>query len=73
MERFLRYSMEHQRAIRLIFVDDEGRMRQASATVTSLNGDGSVTFVTLRPKREYTLPLSQLLGADYRKGDEGQD
>lgn len=73
MERFLRYSMERQRAIRLIFVDDEEKMRQASATVTSLNEDGSATFVTLRPRREYTMPLPRILGADYRKGDEGQD
>lgn len=72
MERFLQYSLERGRAIRLIYQEENGRMRQVSAQVTALQGD-SVSFVTLRPRREITLPVSHLLSADYRKGDEGQE
>lgn len=72
MERFLRYSLEHERPIRLIFVNEEGGMRQATATVTRLSA-GRVAFITRRPKGENDLPLHQILSADYRKGDEGQD
>lgn len=72
MERFLQYSLERGRAIRLIYQEENGRMRQVSAQVTALRGD-AVSFVTLRPRQEITLPVSHLLSADYRKGDEGQE
>lgn len=72
MERFLQYSLERGRAIRLIYQEENGRMRQVSAQVTALQGD-TVSFVTLRPRREITLHVSHLLSADYRKGDEGQE
>ncbi|MBQ8654755.1 MAG: hypothetical protein IJ507_07425 [Clostridia bacterium] len=72
MERFLRYSLERGRAIRLMYQEEDGRMRQVNAQVTGY-GDGTVTFATLRPKREITLKTQQLLSADYRKGDEGQE
>ena len=71
MERFLRYSLERGRAIRLIYQEEDGRMRQVNAQVTAMNGS-EVAFTTLRPKRDVTLPVSHLLSADYRKGDEGQ-
>ena len=67
MKRFLRYSLEHERAIRLMYMDEEG-MKQVSATVTALT-ESEVCFTTLRPKRNITLALEQLLSADYRKGD----
>lgn len=72
MERFLRYSLERGRAIRLIYQEEDGRMRQVSAQVTGMTED-SVSFTTLRPRREMTLPVTHLLSADYRKGDEGQE
>jgi hypothetical protein len=72
MERFLRYSLERGRAIRLIYQEEDGRMRQVSAQVTELAED-RVSFTTLRPKKDVTLPVDRLLSADYRKGDEGQE
>lgn len=72
MERFLQYSLERGRVIRLIYQEENGRMRQVNAQVTALQGD-RVSFVIQRPRREITLPLWQLLSADYRKGDEGQE
>jgi len=70
MERFLRYSLERQRAIRLMYVDDKGAMKQVNATVCAMD-EQQVELSTLRPKRQLTLPRQSLLAADYKKGDEG--
>lgn len=72
MERFLRYSLERGRVIRLIYQEEDGRMRQVNAQVVALSGD-AVTFTAQRPRRQVTLPLTHVLSADYRKGDEGQE
>ena len=52
--------------------EEDGKLRQVTAQVTALT-EGEVTFTTLRPRRTVTLPLTHLLSADYRKGDEGQE
>lgn len=72
MERFLRYSLERGRAIRLIYQEEDGRMRQVNAQVTTIQ-NGEVSLITLRPRREIILPMERLLSTDYRKGDEGQE
>lgn len=71
MERFLRYSLEKQRPIRLIFYDESGTLRQYNAQVQTIEAD-TVSFTTLRPKAQWTLPPESILSADYKKGDEGQ-
>ena len=71
MERFLRYSLERGRAIRLMYQDGE-RIRQATAQVTALDGD-EVALMTLRPRGTVILSVGQVLSADYRRGDEGQE
>ena len=71
MERFLQYSRDHERAIRLIALLDGG-MKQLTAVVEAYD-DASVSLRTLRPKKELTLPRADVLSADYRKGDEGMD
>ncbi|MGN1020685.1 MAG: hypothetical protein ACI4O7_09955 [Aristaeellaceae bacterium] len=72
MERFLRYSLERGRPIRLMVQEEDGRLRQLTAQVTALTAQ-EVTIAVLRPRRTVTLPLEHLLSADYRKGDEGQE
>lgn len=71
MERFLRYSLERQRLIRLMFYDDDGNLRQSNAQVLFITPE-TVTFTTTRPKAQWTLPPNRILSADYKKGDEGQ-
>lgn len=71
MERFLRYSLEKQRPIRLMFYDDAGSLRQSNAQVLSITPE-TVTFTTTRPKAHWAIPPSRILSADYKKGDEGQ-
>ena len=70
MERFLRYSLEHDRAIRVIFLDADGRMRQASAVVEAMD-EGHVTLYIIRPPRRVTLAKADILGASYTSDDEG--
>lgn len=72
MERFLRYSLEKQRPIRLIYLTDGGAMKQVNAQVVSLTPQ-QVRFTCLRPKGEFEMGLERILSADYKKGDEGQD
>ena len=70
MERFYVYSMERQRAIRLMWQEDDGTLRQANAQVTAWDGR-QLSFTTLRPKGQWTLRADQILSADYKKGDDG--
>ena len=70
MERFYVYSMERQRAIRLLWQEEDGSLRQANAQVMAWDG-AQLTITTLRPKKTLTLRAEQILSADYRKGDEG--
>ena len=70
MERFLRYSLERDKAIRVIYLDAEGRMRQANAVVEAME-NGSVTLYILRPPARITSPAADILGASYTAKDEG--
>ena len=72
MERFLRYSLEKQRPIRLIFITDDGGMKQLNAQIQEIT-ETTVRFTSLRPKGEWSMEKALILSADYKKGDEGQD
>lgn len=72
MERFLRYSREHNRAIRLIVIMPEGTMRQVNAVVEAYDVREARLYI-LRPPQRLTLPVENILSADYARGDEGQD
>ena len=70
MERFLRYSLERNKAIRVIYLDADGRMRQTNAVVEAME-NGLVTLYIMRPPSRVTLPASDILGASYTAKDEG--
>ncbi len=70
MDRFLRYSLERDRPIRLIIQAEDGRLRQVSAVVERLEG-GSVQLYIIRPPRRLTLPAERILSAGYTAKDEG--
>lgn len=72
MERFLRYSKEHNRAIRLICIMPDGAMRQVNAVVMDWSEREARLYI-LRPPKYVTLPIENILSADYARGDEGQD
>ena len=70
MKRFLQYSLERNRAIRIIYLDEEGRMRQITAVVTAMD-DHEIRVYVLRPPKDLTISVEDILSCDYRKGDEG--
>ncbi len=70
MERILRYSLDHRRPIRLIF-QREGALQQRNVQVLAMEA-GRVRLLSRRPREEWEMPLTDVLGADYARGDEGQ-
>ena len=71
IERFLRYSLERNRPIRLIFLTEEKALRQVTAVAEALEG-GRVSLYILRPPQRLTIPVADILSADYTPKDEGQ-
>ncbi len=71
MDRFLRYSLERDRPIRLIFLTEEGALRQATAVVER-RGAGQVQLYILRPPQRLTIRETDILSAAYAPKDEGQ-
>ena len=69
MTRFFRYSMERDRAIRLILMEN-GRIVQVSAVVLRFD-EQKISLYILRPPRNVTLPLTDVLSASYVPKDEG--
>ena len=70
MERILRYSLDHRRPIRLIF-QREGALQQRNLQELALEA-GRVRLLSRRPREEWEMPLTDVLGADYARGDEGK-
>ena len=70
MKRFFRYSLEHNRAIRMIYLDDEGKMHQVQAVVEKIDGERLSIYV-LRPPRRLEIPMGDVLSCDYTRQDEG--
>lgn len=70
MERLLRFSVEHERVIRLMLFQD-GRLTQVNARVIAYDEE-QIEFITTRSPRPQTVLRADLLAADFRKGDDGQ-
>ena len=70
MERLLRSSVEHDRVIRLMLLQ-EGKLTQVNARVTAYDEE-KIDFITTRSPRPQTAARADLLAADFRKGDDGQ-
>ena len=71
MERLLRYSLDHDRVIRLMLMDESGALSQVNARILRYDGE-SVDFITTRSPRTVTVPRRDILAIDFRKGDDGQ-
>ena len=71
MHRMLLYSLDKNRPIRLIFLTLDGGMRQVTAVVECLD-DTSAQLYILRPPQRLTLPLTDILSADFTRKDDGQ-
>lgn len=67
LERFLLYSLDHNRPIRVV---DAETLKCCNITVIALAG-GQVSFLTARRKTPETRPISAFLSASYARGDDG--
>ncbi len=67
VKRFLRYSLEHGRPVRALFLDT---MKYRNITVTALEGE-RVTYTQAGKKTPVTRPLSDFLSVGYARGDDG--
>jgi len=70
VKRFFRYSLEHNRAIRMMFVTEDGGIRQVNAVVEGMDGDRLSVYI-LRPPQRLVLSCADVLSCDYAKNDEG--
>lgn len=71
MERFLRYSLEKGRKIRMVLLRD-GVLKQTPAMVLTLTAD-EVTLQTGAKKPPLTVRRDEILSCDYARGDHGED
>ncbi len=70
VERFLRYSLERGRPIKVMLLRD-GQPWSGNITVLSLNED-QFTYTTARNKKTpQTMRTDDLLSASYARGDDG--
>ena len=70
-ERFIRYSLDHNLPVRLILMGGDGALRQVSAVAEGFDGR-VVSLYVLRPPQRITVPLQDILSADYTPKDDGQ-
>lgn len=70
MERFLRYSFEHKRKIKVIFLKEE-KMEQQNIQICGLEEAG-FTYTSAKQRKPKLLPYHSLLCAGYARGDHGE-
>ena len=70
MTRFFRYSLEHNRPIRLMYMDGEGKLHQVSAVVEKMEGETLHLYI-MRPIQRIQIQTGDVLSCDYMKNDEG--
>ncbi len=70
MERLLRFSLEHDRIIRMMYMAEE-HLVQVNARVVAYD-EKEVSFITTRSPRTVVITRASLLSADFRRGDDGQ-
>ena len=71
MTRFLRYAMEHDRKIRAEFLLN-GELVQKTVSVVSYSEE-PVSLRIGSKKTPVVLPMADLLGCDYARGDHGEE
>ena len=71
MNRFLRYSLQNQRKIRVMLMLD-GKLIQKNAVVLALDNDTAALQISGK-KAPVTVALSDILSCDYARGDHGEE
>lgn len=71
-ERFLLYSLRHQRPIKAVWMD-EGHITAGNLTVVDLT-DHSFQYITARRKKApAVMAMDDLLSCCYARGDNGEN
>lgn len=68
VQHFLRYSLDKERKIVLIYLNSSGRAEKKNVTVLAVSEE---TAEVRAGKKTYTLSRSDILGAGYARGDTG--
>ena len=71
MERFLRYSLEKGRKIRVVLLSND-QMSQKTVTVVALAGDEAVLRSGAKGA-PFTVKQTDILSCDYARGDHGEE
>lgn len=72
VERFLRYSLERQKKILVVLLEDGG-MRRVNLLVTSMDEDAQGFFAVASGKKKPAhYALFAVLSAGYARGDQGE-
>lgn len=69
MERFLRYSLENNKKIKVIFLKEE-KMQQQNIQICALDQNDFI-YTSAKQKKPKRLPYEALLCAGYARGDHG--
>ena len=70
LQRFLAYSLRHQRPIRVMVMQDVG-IKNLNLTVQVIDSEG-IGYLSARNKKQpKRLSYEQILGASYARGDDG--
>lgn len=71
MNRFLRYSLQNGRKIRVMLIL-EGAIVQKNAVVLALDETSAVLQLSVK-KTPVTVALADILSCDYARGDHGEE
>lgn len=69
-ERFLAYSLRHQKPVKVIWLSGSD-IKTANLTVVALDADSFSYLSSRNRKQPQSLPLSAVLAAAYARGDDG--
>ncbi len=70
IERFLRYSLQHNKKIKVIMLK-ESQMEQQNILVSALDQEG-FTYTSAKQRKAKKLSYNALLCAGYARGDHGE-
>ena len=68
-ERFLLYSLRHNRPVKVLTQQDEA-LRYVTMTVIAMD-NCRITYMTAQRKTPLTMPIQNILAASYARGDDG--
>ncbi len=71
LDRFIQYSLQHQRTIRVMVMHEDGQIKTMNLTVTGTDEAGIMYLSARNKSAPRHLPWDSILGASYARGDDG--